>query len=130
MRIQDWDIEFKLFNKFEMQDETGSRNDVADCYRNRKIKYARISLNTDSWQNNKEWYEAIVHEMYHIVTDDWHYHAHSLLDFIKDEVANETMDNIMNVYYERTIEVLAKGFVNAYPSTNFIKEECDELPKM
>lgn len=122
MRILDWDIDLSLITKLEMKEETGSKSDVACCMRNRKLKYAMISLNIDHVQINDDWYQAIVHEMYHIITDDWHYHATGLLDFIKDETANTNLDNTMNVYYERTMEVMSKGFVNAYPVTNFIKE--------
>lgn len=127
MRIQDWGIDFQLINKYEMEDESGSRDNVADCMRNRKLKYAQISLNIDSEQLNKDWYEAIVHEMYHIVTDDWHYHATGILDFVKDEITHTNLDNTMNIYYERTMEVLAKGFVNAYPVSNFVKEDEGKL---
>jgi len=121
MRIQDWDIELKLVNKYEMQEETEDKDNIAACYRNRKLKNATIWLNMDKDQENN-WYLNIVHEMYHIVTDDWHYHVHSLLDFIKDESTNQILGNIMNIYYEQAIEVIAKGFTNAYPATNFIKE--------
>jgi len=119
MRIQDWDIELNLVNKFEMQDETECRTDVAACSRNRKLKTARIIINTDAEETETEWYETIIHEMYHIVTDDWHYHTHGLLDFVKDELTRENLDNTHNTYYERTIEILAKGFANAYPVSNF-----------
>jgi len=122
MRVQDWDIDLSLITKLEMQEESGSKNDVACCMRNRKLKYAMISLNTDHVQIKEDWYQAIIHEMYHIITDDWHYHATGILDFVKDESTNTNLDNTMNVYYERTMEILAKGFVNAYPVTNFIKE--------
>lgn len=123
MRIQDWDIDISLIGKLKMQEESSSKSNVACCMRNRKLKYAMISLNIDHVQIQDDWYNAIVHEMYHIITDDWHYHASGLLDFIKDETTSDIMENSMNVYYERTMEVLAKGFVNAYPVTNFIKED-------
>lgn len=123
MRVLDWKIDVSLIGKLEMKEESGSSNDVACCMRNRKLKYALISLNVDHIQIQDDWYNAIIHEMYHIITDDWHYHATGILDFVKDETTNTNLDNTMNVYYERTMEVLASGFVNAYPVENFVNDK-------
>ncbi len=121
MRVQDWDIEIVLANKYQIQEEVGGQENVAGCYRNLMLHLAKIYLNTDSPEID-EWYSSIVHEMYHIVTQDWHYQSKALLDFISDETTRENHKNSLDIYYEKTIEMLAKGFVNAYPVTNFIQE--------
>lgn len=121
MRIQDWDIALEYCGDRRMEELSGGYN-YACCERNLRLHYATIYINKDH-SGVDEWYETVVHELYHIVTNDWHYHAISLLDFISNEATRDKERNMLTNYYEKTIEDMSRGFVNAYPVTNFIKDE-------
>jgi hypothetical protein len=120
MRIQDWDIEFDFCGDKKIQELTGDFY-YACCERNIKLCKATIYVNKDH-EGIDDWYPTLIHEMYHIVTNNMYYHAISLLDYISDGVARDKESNMFKNYNENMVELLAKGFVNAYPVTNFIKE--------
>jgi hypothetical protein len=117
MRIQDWDISFEYCGDRKMQELSGEYN-YACCERNIRLRRAEIYINREH-DGIGEWYSTLVHEMYHIVTNDAYYHAMSLLDYVSDENIKNKERNMFKNYNEQMIELLAKGFVNAYPVTNF-----------
>jgi hypothetical protein len=89
-----------------------------------KLKRAAVCINkdhdgVDEWDRVDEWYASLVHELYHILTQDVYYHAASLLDYIQDEATRGKERNMFTIYHEQTVEMLAQGFVNAYPLSHF-----------
>ena len=113
MRIADWDIEFRFVNARELREALeGKEGTVAYCRRNRLLKYATIEIDEDHKEVKKDWQLVLAHEMFHIVTDEFHYHASCLLDFVAED-AYKTFENQLDMYYERLVEDLAKAFVAA-----------------
>jgi len=91
-----------------MKEQTGDIEDIACCNRNRKLKYAKILFNADKEIEN--WKQVLFHELIHIVTDDFLYHVRCLLDFIPEDVY-KTMNNQIDIFYERMVDDLAKGML-------------------
>lgn len=112
MRIADWQIDFDFSSHLELKERTGKDNSVASCSRNRLIKQALIEIDPDHRETKDDWQKVLAHEMFHIVTDDFQYHAACCLDFVPEE-AHETFENQLDMYYERLVDDLAKGFVMA-----------------
>lgn len=117
LRIQDWDIEFDYCGDKKIQELAGDFY-YACCERQMRLHKATVYINKDHDKIN-EWYPTLVHELYHIVTQGAYYHSKSLLDYIPDETTKDKERNVFTNYFEQAIEDLAKGFVNAYPVTNF-----------
>jgi hypothetical protein len=124
LRISNWEIEFDYCDKYRMKVLTGGEN-VGACDNNLQVNYAHIYINKDSDQIN-EWYETLVHELYHLVTNDWRYHARSMLDYVKDEAANNKEENMLTAYYEQATDNLARIFCKVYPVTHFFPEEAPQ----
>jgi hypothetical protein len=120
MRVQDWDISFEYCNSRKMIELTDGIN-YACCDGNMKLHKAIIYINKDH-EGINEWYSSLVHEIYHLVTRNSEYHAKALLDYITDEATRVKEKNSIEIYHEQMVEDLTRGFVNAYPITNFIKE--------
>jgi len=112
MKVADWQIDFAFVNHLELKETTGKEGNVASCRRNRLLKQALIEIDPDHYDTKKDWEQTLAHEMYHVVTDDFHYHASCCLDFSPEE-AHDTFENQINMYYERLVDDLAKGFVSA-----------------
>lgn len=117
MRLQDWDISFDYCSDRKIQELTGDYS-YACCKRNIRLHRATVYINKDH-EGINEWYSTLIHELYHIATNDTHYHAKSLLDYVPDETTRDKERNMFDNYYEQMIEDLARGFVNAYPVSNF-----------
>jgi hypothetical protein len=117
LRIQDWDIMFEYCNSRKIIELTSGIN-YACCDGDMKLHKATIYINKDH-EGIDEWYNSLVHELYHLVTRNLEYHMKALLDYIKDETTETKERNCLGIYYEQLVEDLAKGFVNACPVTNF-----------
>jgi hypothetical protein len=117
LRIQDWDIVFDYCGDKKIQELAGNFY-YACCERQMRLHKAIVYINKDH-EGIDEWYSTLVHELYHIVTQNAHYHSKSLLDYISDEIARNKESEMFTNYFEQLIDDLAKGFVNAYPVTNF-----------
>jgi hypothetical protein len=117
LAIPHWEILFDFCDKYKMKDLTGDGDNWASCNRNMQRNCAHIHLNVDA--DKEEWYDSIVHELYHVVTQDWCYHSRALLDYVTDDTTHTKEENGLNIYYESTIDRLTRGFVNAYPVSNF-----------
>lgn len=117
LRLSNWEIDFDYCDKYRMKDLTGNE-DVACNSSDIKINYSYIYIRIDSRQTD-EWYETLVHELFHLVTSDYRYHAVSLLDYVEDETAHAKESNVLNAYYEQLVDGLSKIFCAAYPVTNF-----------
>lgn len=114
MRIADWQIDFAFASAREIRESCeGKPGNVAYCRRNRLVKQAAIEMDPEHWEVLADWQKVLAHEMYHIVTDDLIYHAETSVDFIPDETVRQTIENQINMYYERMVEDLAKGFIAA-----------------
>lgn len=118
LNIQQWEITFYFCDKYKMKDMSSDESNWAACKRNMQRNCAQIYLNTEC-DGLSDWYDSIVHEMYHIVTQDWNYHSKALLDYVPEGAAYDKEENMLNIYYESSIDRLAQGFVNAYPVSNF-----------
>ena len=118
LRLSNWEIEFDYCDKYKLKDLTEKDGSVACNESDLRINHSHIYMRTDSNQT-EEWYETLIHELFHLVTSDHRYHATSLLDYVKDEVANAKEENVLNAYYEQLVDNLAKIFCKVYPVTNF-----------
>lgn len=112
MRIADWEIDFAFATELEIKERAKKNGCVAICTRNRLLKQALIELNPQHPDAQADWQRVLAHEMFHVVTDDFQYHADCCLDFVPEE-AHETLLNQLDMYYERMVEDLAAGFVAA-----------------
>jgi hypothetical protein len=118
MRIMDWDIEIIYTNQYEVKHLMNSDNlDTAMmCERYRLRKEARIYVNVDHLALSTDWYESIVHELYHIVTGE----ICDIADDLMDEAnVSETTRRQKKQFNEVMVVHLAKIFVSLYPISNF-----------
>jgi len=118
MRIQDWDIEIEYTNQYEVKHLMNSDNlDTAMmCERYRLRKEARIFVNVDHLALPTDWYECIVHELYHIVTGE----ISDIADDLMDEAnVSETTRRQGKQSNEVMVVHLAKIFASLYPVSNF-----------
>lgn len=119
MRISDWQIDFDFASSREIRESCeGKTGNVATCTRNRPLKQALIEIDPEHYDTKEDWQRVLAHEMFHIVTDDFIYHAETSVDFITDETTRQTIENQNNMYYERLVEDLAKAFVSALRKEN------------
>lgn len=119
LRIQDWDIDVEYVDQYKIEHIMHETDVVACCGRNRHRKEATISINVDHPEIKDGWYEAIAHELYHIVTGE-------LYDLADDLIYELNSPQITRAQLTRTDELvvntLAKTFVRIYP-LEFVKEE-------
>ena len=106
LRIQDWEIDLKFLTGLEMQKTMGSENYNACCDRTSENKFATISLNLESPEINDNPERLLIHEMLHIVFDDYDTFT---INAVSD---NEYAKNVVKFKLEQTIESLAKSFSN------------------
>jgi len=125
MRLQDWDIEIRLMNNREM-DSICKMDYIPGgyCSRNRYYKSANIYLNCEDKNIiNGDWYNALVHEMFHIIIDSLDEFMDNTLFPIIEENKKDLMQDKYDFEKEKVDCMFARLFVNAYPVTNFIKED-------
>ncbi len=109
LNIQEWGIKLGFLSGIEIHRSMGSEDYNALCERTSENKSAAISINAESEQINKDLERTLIHELLHIVFDDYQ----TVVELaVKDDYARK----IINLKMEQTIESLAKSFVN------FIKE--------
>ena len=118
LRLMNWEIDFDFCDEYRMKDLTGDGDNLAACSKNLNINYAHIYMKPDGKQA-EDWYNTLVHELYHLVTSDWKYHASSMLNYVKDEAAHDKENNMLTAYYEQATDSLARIFCTVYPVTNF-----------
>jgi hypothetical protein len=118
MRIVDWDIEIIYTNQYEVKHLMNSDNlDTAMmCERYRLRREARIYVNVDHLALPTDWYESIVHELYHIVTGEICDIAEDLMDEIDISETTRRQEKQSN---EVMVVHLAKIFISLYPVSNF-----------
>lgn len=118
MRIVDWDIETIYTNQYEVKHLINADHlDTAMmCERYRLRKEARIYVNVDHAALPTDWYESIVHELYHIVTGEICDMADDLMDEIN---ISETTKKQKKQSDEVMVVNLAKVFISLYPVSNF-----------
>jgi len=125
MRIQDWDIDIHLINDKEM-DATCKMDYIPSgyCSRNRYYKSANIYLNCEDKNNiDGDWYNTLIHEMFHIIMDSLDKFMDNTLFPIIEENKKDSMQDKYDFEKEKVDCMFARLFVNAYPVTNFIKED-------
>jgi hypothetical protein len=123
LHIQDVDITLNYVDQYKMKCLYNADNyDTAMmCERLRLRKEAVIYINVDHQCNETDWYDSIVHELYHIV--DWD--LSDLVDDLLDEIdSSEVLRRHKKEVNETMVVKLTKIFTNIYPVTNFIKEGC------
>jgi len=121
MLIQHWDIELEYVDKYKMKDLFSANNfdTIMMCERYRLRNEATIYINSDHLALETQWYESIVHELYHVVTGG----MSDITDDLLDEIgAAEIIRRHKRECNETTVVNLAKIFINVYPATNFIKD--------
>lgn len=120
LRIQDWDIEIEYVDQYKMKHlfNVDHLDTSMLCERYRLRNEAIIYVNSDHSALDSDWYESIVHELYHIVTGDLSDIADDLIEEIDSP---ETIMRHKKQYYETTVVRLAKIFCCVYPVTNFDK---------
>jgi hypothetical protein len=121
LRIQDWDISFQYVSEAEARD-LYSEDCSGGNLRYRDRAESRIIINTDNSRIKDVpdyWYHTLVHELYHIVTDDFICIIDDIMPQVRDEYVRKELNDTKNVKYEHLVNRLAQGFVNAYPVSNF-----------
>ncbi len=113
MRIQDWDITLKLLTAREMNSQYNDCEAMGYADRNIRLNTATICINKDNLGKENEWYETLIHELFHIQS--------TLLLSTANTYFQKEYD-YFNTIYESYTERLAQMFVTVYPATNFIKE--------
>lgn len=120
LRVQDWDIEFRYVDQYEMKHvaEADNLNFMMLCERFRLRKEALIYINVDHGLIDTGWYEGIVHELYHIVTGD-------ICDMVDDLMDENDSSTITRRQKKQAMEVmvvnLAKIFVSVYDVKKIMK---------
>ncbi len=125
MRIQDWDIEFRFTNQYELKDDMKAENfdHIGLCDRTPNQKRAIIKINTDHSRFETEWYNVLVHELLHIIVCD-------LEDICINCMNDGTYEWKHFTYMAEGVNVaFEKIFVKLYPISNFdyiLKEVSNE----
>jgi hypothetical protein len=107
LKIEDWKVEVQIVDKYGMEEAIEDRTVLGCCYRNRRSAYARVSLNKDHEEIN-DWFSTLLHELYHVVTDDYCTHVDFLFDNFNCD-SKEHTENLVKIYYERLMDNLSKG---------------------
>jgi hypothetical protein len=121
LRIQDWNISFRFVSEAEARDLYGEECSGGNL-RKRCSAESQIIINADNPRIKDEpdyWYHTLVHELYHIVTDDFIYTVDDIMPHVRDEYVRKELNDTKNVKYEHLVNKLAQGFVNAYPLSYF-----------
>jgi len=109
LRIQDWDIGLKFLSGIETHKSLGSDEYNAFCSRESCNKTATISINTESPQINDELDLSIIHELLHIVFNEYQ----TVVEFA---VEGEYARNVIKLKMEQTVESLAKSLMEIFKS--------------
>jgi hypothetical protein len=118
LRLTNWEIDFDYCDKYRMKDITNMDNCCGVCDGDLTTNSAHIWID-EGHRLIYEWYETLVHELFHLVTNDWRYHGKSLLDYVENETAHNKESNMFTAYYEQATDSLARIFCTVYPVTNF-----------
>lgn len=118
-RIQDWDIKLHMKNDEEM-DSICKRDFIPAgyCTRYREHRLARIYLNHEAWEYKEDWYAVLVHEIHHVIFDEFQYCCENLFDYIP-EGAKSNLESDFDVQKERIVCQITRIFCKTYPATNF-----------
>jgi ssRNA-specific RNase YbeY (16S rRNA maturation enzyme) len=127
MRIQDWDVSIEIVNDREM--DSIAKSDYIPrgyCHRNRHYKTAKISLNKDDEDFEKDWYYVLIHELYHVVFEDSDHFWDNEVKHAIEENRFLELEKKRDFYVERLNCDLTRQFLTLYPASNFdhiLKEE-------
>jgi len=111
MRLQDWDIKLSYLSAVEMYRDTGDISTIADCLRSRPHHLATIKMCYEADKTSNvvgNWYLTLVHEMFHILIDEFDYATEFKVDH-----------DDYSLPKERLVCNLARMFVKLYPEKNF-----------
>lgn len=121
MRIPTWEIELLLVTEKEMQDHIGefTRGSYSAT---RSISHCFIRINKENELNNKDngWFLALVHELYHIVVDEFWFQAEVNLDFITSDSLRSRFKETNIVLYERLVDNLSKGLLSIISKEEYL----------
>jgi Zn-dependent peptidase ImmA (M78 family) len=104
-RLQDWDIELIMCGKDKMNTVSDNPNNRGYCSRNRMYKHAFIYYNTESKDNEGKFDEVIVHELLHVLEDDY--------DFFTGKFIPEDDEDEHDIRHERFIIELTRALMAA-----------------
>lgn len=120
MRIVDIDIIYEPCTKAEMLLKTGEQNNVGYYSFNQRRNCALVYLNIEHDENKVEWYNTIVHELFHIQTMPYRSRQVELFTFVDlDAEKEKEVERDVTDYYEGVIDSLARMFVGIYPLDKF-----------
>lgn len=106
LNIQDWGIRLEFLSANEIVKHMGSDEYNAFCSRTTSSKYAVISINCEGPQINNELERTLLHELLHIVFDEYQTLSEAA---IKD---NDYALSMVKMKMEQTVESLAKSLIN------------------
>jgi hypothetical protein len=120
MRIQDWDITLDYIDQYKMKHvfDADHLDTAMMCERYRLRKEALIYVNIDHSANEDQWYENIVHELFHIVTGELSDIAEDLMD---ETNASEMLKRYKTQTTETMVTNLSKIFVSLYPECKHVE---------
>ena len=122
MRVQDTNIQFEFKNAIEMYKLTNNNETTAQVNFDRNHNLVRMCMNLEpdhcEGLGYGDWYYEIMHEMYHIVTDEFMVFIEPLMDGDLEK----RFEKAFKEQEEKLVSRLADVFISIYPVTNFIKE--------
>jgi hypothetical protein len=121
LRITDIEVFYYHCSDAEMLKHTGDVKNLGYFDYNIRRNCVDIFLNADMADNEKEWYDTIVHELYHVVTMPYRNRVLEIFPFVDEKIRGEIRrDN--EDYYEAMVDNLTRIFCKIYPVTNFTCE--------
>jgi hypothetical protein len=113
-RIEDWDTEVIPCTVQEME-EMGEDPEYAGlCIKDRPSKFAKILINLEHkcMATDDDWFDVYIHEVAHILTDDFEIAMENLVDLVPKNV-KETLEAQNELHYERHNQMVTRALVNA-----------------
>ncbi len=114
LNIADWKIELKFVTPEEMAEIAETGDCIVDCIKDRVKKHAEICVNfeCDEIQEGDDWKSLLASTLISIAFDELMFHTDCLVDVVPEGI-RDTMSEQLDVYYERTVNNLANGFLAA-----------------
>ncbi len=106
LRIQDWEITTEVISREKMHHEMNKDGYVGYCNHDRVHKEADIALLEDKAKE-----DDFVHEMLHVVFDDFQTRAHNAVELVESAKAREALTRELNESLERTINQISKALL-------------------
>jgi hypothetical protein len=131
LRIQDLDIVVHCVTATDMLESGYDANTEGLCTRDRKHGDALIEINVDHKGNktvfesdiyNDGWLSTLIHELFHVVIGELADQADTMLEYITDKTANDSLDNELDVKREHLVCHLTKIMLNTLSSEELLNK--------